>query len=75
MDTEEFRKHAHAFADWMADYLANTEQYPVRAQVKPGEIAARIAKGPPSAPKSFLVPSRSSYAVAGSPASRHADVA
>lgn len=47
MTNEEFRRHAHAFVDWMADYLANVERYPVRAQVKPGEIAARLAEAPP----------------------------
>jgi aromatic-L-amino-acid decarboxylase len=35
MDTEEFRRHTHAFVDWMADYLAGVERYPVRAPVKP----------------------------------------
>jgi aromatic-L-amino-acid decarboxylase len=48
MDTEEFRRHAHAFVDWMADYLRDVERYPVRAQVKPGEIAAGLALAPPS---------------------------
>ncbi|SVE23412.1 uncharacterized protein METZ01_LOCUS476266, partial [marine metagenome] len=38
MDTEEFRHHGHIFVDWMADYLAGVEKYPVMAQVKPGEI-------------------------------------
>ena len=33
-DTEEFRRHAHAFVDWMADYLARVERYPARAPVK-----------------------------------------
>ena len=42
MDFEEFRTHAHKFSDWMADYLASVEHYPVRSQVKPGEIAAQI---------------------------------
>lgn len=42
MDSEEFRRHAHVFADWMADYLASVEDYPVRSQVAPGEIAAQI---------------------------------
>ncbi len=42
MDIEEFRIHAHTFSDWMADYLASVEQYPVRSQVKPGEISAHI---------------------------------
>jgi aromatic-L-amino-acid decarboxylase len=53
VDSEEFRKHAHAFADWMADYLASVERYPVRAQVAPGEVAARLDDGPPSAPEAM----------------------
>jgi aromatic-L-amino-acid decarboxylase len=48
MDTEEFRRHAHAFVDWMADYLRDVERYPVRAQVKPGEIAAGLPLAPPT---------------------------
>ena len=47
MDNEEFRTHAHAFVDWMADYLSNVESYPVRAQVEPGEIAARLPESAP----------------------------
>ncbi|HYB42423.1 MAG TPA: pyridoxal-dependent decarboxylase [Candidatus Methylomirabilis sp.] len=47
MRNEEFRRHAHAFVDWMADYLQRVESFPVRAQVKPGEIAARLAVSPP----------------------------
>ena len=49
MTTEEFRRHAHALVDWMADYLAGVEGYPVRAQVKPGEVTARLAESPPEA--------------------------
>ena len=47
MDNEEFRRHAHAFVDWMADYLRDVERYPVRAQTKPGEIAAQLPTAPP----------------------------
>src|SRR5439155_1292574 len=47
MDIEDFRRHAHAFVDWMTDYLAGIERYPVRAQVKPGEVAARLGLAPP----------------------------
>jgi len=47
MNIEDFRRHAHAFVDWMAGYLENVETYPVRAQVKPGEIAARLSPSPP----------------------------
>jgi aromatic-L-amino-acid decarboxylase len=48
MPPEEFRRHAHAVVDWMADYLANVGEYPVLAQVRPGEVAARL---PASAPE------------------------
>ena len=47
MNTDEFRRHAHAVVDWMADYLDRVEQYPVKAQVRPGEIAARLPPAPP----------------------------
>jgi aromatic-L-amino-acid decarboxylase len=49
MPPEEFRRHAYAVVDWMADYLANVGEYPVLAQVQPGEVAARL---PASAPQS-----------------------
>ncbi|HEX9768160.1 MAG TPA: pyridoxal-dependent decarboxylase [Kiloniellales bacterium] len=53
MEIEDFRQHAHAFADWMADYLAGVEHYPVRAQVKPGDIARRVPAEPPAAPEAM----------------------
>jgi aromatic-L-amino-acid decarboxylase len=53
MTSEEFRRHAHAVVDWMADYMDQVETYPVRAQVKPGEIAARLPTAPPEAAESM----------------------
>jgi len=47
MQIEDFRRRAHEMVDWMADYMAGVEDYPVRAQVAPGEIAARLAESPP----------------------------
>ena len=47
MNNDEFRRHAHAFVDWMADYLASIERYPVRAQTKPGEVTAKLPFAPP----------------------------
>jgi aromatic-L-amino-acid decarboxylase len=47
MDTDEFRRHAHAFVDWMADYLEMVESYPVKAQVAPGDIARQLPDAPP----------------------------
>ncbi|HYJ80821.1 MAG TPA: pyridoxal-dependent decarboxylase, partial [Longimicrobiaceae bacterium] len=49
MPPEEFRRHAHALVDWMADYLAGVERYPVLAAVQPGEVAAGLAASPPAA--------------------------
>ena len=42
METGEFRKHAHQFVDWMADYMDNVTEYPVKSQVKPGDIKSLI---------------------------------
>jgi aromatic-L-amino-acid/L-tryptophan decarboxylase len=53
MDQETFRREAHRLVDWMADYLLEVERYPVRAQVKPGEIAARLRAAPPHAAEPF----------------------
>jgi aromatic-L-amino-acid decarboxylase len=49
VNNEDFRRHAHVLVDWMADYLESVERYPVRAQVEPGEIAARLPDDPPDA--------------------------
>jgi len=51
VDSKDFRRHAHAFVDWMADYMDGVEAFPVRAQVKPGEIAARLPLSPPEGPE------------------------
>jgi aromatic-L-amino-acid/L-tryptophan decarboxylase len=48
MEIAEFRKWAHHFVDWMADYHENIEKYPVKSQVKPGEIAAKLPSSPPA---------------------------
>jgi len=49
MDSTEFRRSAHTLVDWMADYMDSVERFPVRAQVRPGEIAARLPLAPPDA--------------------------
>ena len=38
MDPEDFRTAGHALIDWIADFRADIERHPVKAQVKPGEI-------------------------------------
>jgi len=42
IDSGEFRKYAHEFVDWMADYLENLDNLPVKSQVKPGEVFSKI---------------------------------
>ena len=38
MDPEAFRREAHRVADWIADYLAAPDRYPVLSRSKPGDI-------------------------------------
>ena len=44
---EEFRRAGYAAIDWVADYLANLEHYPVLADVDPGDIRANLPTEPP----------------------------
>jgi aromatic-L-amino-acid/L-tryptophan decarboxylase len=44
---EEFRKYAHQLVDWIADYYQEIESYPVKSQVKPGDIKRQIPSEPP----------------------------
>ena len=48
MDPAEFRKHGYALVDWVADYLANSDRYPVLSRVSPGDVRNAL---PPSAPE------------------------
>lgn len=38
MSPDEFRLHGHKVVDWIADYLAHSESYPVLPNVKPGDL-------------------------------------
>ena len=53
MSAEEFRKHGRQVVDWIADYLSDIESYPVRAQVRPGEIRAALPDHPPEQGEHF----------------------
>lgn len=53
MDPEEFRRLGHRLIDWIADYRAQIERYPVMAQVEPGAIKARLPSAPPEAAESL----------------------
>jgi aromatic-L-amino-acid/L-tryptophan decarboxylase len=53
MDPEEFRRHAHRVADWIADYLANPGRFPVLSQVHPGEVAEALPADAPAEGEPF----------------------
>jgi aromatic-L-amino-acid decarboxylase len=53
MKTNEFREHAHRMVDWMADYLENVEQYPVKSPAAPGDILAQLPAAAPTDPEAF----------------------
>lgn len=53
MENKAFRKYAHEFADWMADYLEQVEQYPVKSYVEPGEIYRQLPDEVPVAGESM----------------------
>ncbi len=53
MTPDEFRRRGHEVVDWVADYMTNIEQYPVLAQVQPGDIRAKLPPHPPEHPEPF----------------------
>ena len=53
MTPDEFRKHAHELVEWMAGYMENVENLPVKSSVKPGEIFNKIPDKPPLHSESF----------------------
>lgn len=42
LDNKSFRNEAHQLVDWMADFLDNIENLPVKSQSKPGDILKQI---------------------------------
>jgi len=53
MTPDEFRKHAHELVEWMAGYMENVENLPVKSLVKPGEIFTKIPDQAPLHAESF----------------------
>ena len=48
MSAEEFRRHGHQIINWISDYLTRVEEFPVLAQVKPGELASKLPATAPA---------------------------
>jgi aromatic-L-amino-acid decarboxylase len=53
MTPDQFRRCGHAVVDWIADYQARIESFPVLSQVKPGEIRAKLPGTPPAKGEPF----------------------
>jgi len=53
MPVEEFRAAGHRLVDWIADYLARPERYPVLARVRPGDITSQLPAEVPREPARF----------------------
>jgi aromatic-L-amino-acid/L-tryptophan decarboxylase len=53
MSPDEFRRHGHAVVDWIADYYARIESFPVLSQVEPGQIRAGLPADPPMKGEAF----------------------
>ncbi len=53
MDIKTFEKLAKELIDWIVEYYNNIENYPVKSQVKPGEIYNKIPDVPPQDSEPF----------------------
>ncbi|MBK8984526.1 MAG: amino acid decarboxylase [Chloroflexi bacterium] len=50
LDLQEFRQTGHQLVEWIAEYLAHPEQYPVLSRSQPGEIKAQLPTAVPEQP-------------------------
>jgi len=53
MHPDEFRRHAHAMVDWMADYLRDVGTLPITPAVSPGDIRRELPPSPPEQAEPF----------------------
>ena len=55
MDPADFRRHGHALVEWIADYLAGSERYPVLPRVAPGDVRRALPAEAPERGEPFEV--------------------
>ena len=53
MDPADFRRHGHALVEWIADYLAGAERYPVLPRVAPGDLRRALPAAAPEQGEPF----------------------
>jgi aromatic-L-amino-acid/L-tryptophan decarboxylase len=53
MDPESFRREGYRVVDWIADYYAHPERYPVLSQLKPGDVRRSLPAEPPEQAEAF----------------------
>lgn len=53
MTPDEFRRHGHAVVDWIADYYARIESYPVLSRAEAGQVRASLPADPPAKGEAF----------------------
>lgn len=53
MSSQDFRRYGHEVIDWIANYYENIENYPVLAQVQPGEIRSKLPGTAPQNGEAF----------------------
>ncbi|RPJ65186.1 MAG: aspartate aminotransferase family protein, partial [Acidobacteria bacterium] len=53
MDPESFRREGYRVVDWIADYFANPERYPVLSRVTPGELREALPARAPERGEEF----------------------
>src|SRR5579872_1366094 len=53
MTPDEFRRHGHEVVNWIADYYAGIESYPVLSRAEPGQLRASLPSHPPEKGEPF----------------------
>lgn len=53
MTPEEFRKFGYQIIDWIADYRARVDDFPVMSTIQPGDVRKSLSSEPPLSAESF----------------------
>ncbi len=53
MSSADFRRHAHAAVEWVADYLDRVADLPVAPTLTPGDVRAQLPPSPPQQGEDF----------------------